>query len=271
MIAPFEAFETDRLLRESAAHDRRRRMHPGTQDPPARDAAGFQSIVTVALEHNRARAFSSDERTRDVEAVFGKELFQVVARHAARNLRKAAADRAPRNCRESIAARNTPRRGGRRRARSRRALESDVGPTVSSVPSYNRIRSEIDVVDGLARNQRMRAAGVVADHAAERAAAVRRRVRPEGEADAPPPCVRRVSSTTPGCTRAVRLADVEVENPVHVFGEVQHDRDIAALTREARAGAAREDRRLRSFCTRLPRHDTSWSSFGTTTPIGTWR
>ena len=40
------------------------------------------------------------------------------------------------------------------------------------------------------------------------------------------------------------LLDVELENPVHVLREVEHDRDVAALAGEARARAAREDRRV---------------------------
>ena len=39
------------------------------------------------------------------------------------------------------------------------------------------------------------------------------------------------------------IAGIELEDPVHVLREVEHDRDVAALAGEARAGAAREHRR----------------------------
>ena len=51
------------------------------------------------------------------------------------------------------------------------------------------------------------------------------------------------SSTMPGCTRAALRRRIERDDAVHVLREVDDDRDVAALAGEARAGAARQDRR----------------------------
>ena len=88
----------------------------------------------------------------------------------------------------------------------------------------------------------MRAAGVVADHAAERAAAVRRRIRPEREVMALRRDPQRVEDDArlnareplPGSISRIRFM---------YFVKSKHDRDVAALAGEARAGAARQHRR----------------------------
>ena len=64
---------------------------------------------------------------------------------------------------------------------------------------------------------------------------------------------------------------VDLENAVQVFREIDHDGGVAALAGEARAAAARQDRRVVApadrdgLARRLPR------VFGITTPIGTCR
>ena len=63
-----------------------------------------------------------------------------------------------------------------------RASSGEVGrPTVNLTPSAVTTSSAIDVLFRLAGHHRMHAARVVADHAAERAAAVRRRIGAERE------------------------------------------------------------------------------------------
>src|ERR1700691_5459689 len=53
---------------------------------------------------------------------------------------------------------------------------------------------------------------------------------------------RRVSSTTPGCTRAMRREGSDFKNLRHVLGEIQNDSDVAALAGERGATAAAEQR-----------------------------
>ena len=99
------------------------------------------------------------------------------------------------------------------------------------------------VVDGLAGEQRVRAARVVADHPAEAAAAVCRRVRPECQLVSLGPCPERVQDHA-GLDAGNTLLEVHLENAVHVLREVEHDCDVAALTGQACAGAAGEYRRF---------------------------
>ena len=48
---------------------------------------------------------------------------------------------------------------------------------------------------------------------------------------------------------------IELEDPVHVLREIEHDRDVAALAGEARAGAARQHRRAELAADRDGRRD----------------
>ena len=109
----------------------------------------------------------------------------------------------------------------------------------------------LDVVDGAAVAQRPRAAGVVADHPADRAAGVRRRVgaepQPGGTA-----CCCSAACTTPGCTRAVRASRSSsstrlrcrlVSTTMPGADRVAGDRGAGAAHRERRAGLPRHGQR----------------------------
>ncbi len=93
------------------------------------------------------------------------------------------------------------------------------------------------------RHDRVDAAGVVADHPAERAVVVRRRIGPEGEIVLLRSCPRRsIEHDTRLDARSLRHG-VDLEDPVQVLREVDDHRDVAALAGEAGAAAAREHRR----------------------------
>ena len=128
----------------------------------------------------------------------------------------------------------------------------------------------LDVVDGLAGQQRMRAAGVVADHAAERAPAVRRGIGAEGEVVRSARLRKRIEDDARLHARE-RASRIELQDAVHVLREVEHHGDVAALAGEAGAGAPRQDRRADIAGTPRPPPTTSSASRGTTRPIGTWR
>src|SRR6185312_6036200 len=92
----------------------------------------------------------------------------------------------------------------------------------------------------------MRAARVVADHAAKGAAAVSGRIRSEREV------VRfgRVAQRIENYTRlnpCETLNRIDFQDPVHVLGKVEDDGDVAALPGQAGAGASRQD-----WCAVLP-------------------
>ena len=67
------------------------------------------------------------------------------------------------------------------------------------------------------------------------------------------------------------LRRIDLQDPVHVLREVEHDRDVAALAGEARAGAPRQDGRAIIAGTTATAAITSSASRGTTRPIGIWR
>ena len=100
----------------------------------------------------------------------------------------------------------------------------------------------VDVVVGLPRHDCVHAAGVVADHSADRAVAVRGRVGTEREAV----FLGRVAEVVehdPGLDARELPGRVHLQDLVHVLREIEDDGDVAALAGEARAGAAGEDRR----------------------------
>ena len=193
-------------------------------------------------QHNRARALGSDERARDVKAILGQELIEVVARYASRDLREPGAYAL------RILVSNRPKRGVNRPAapafpndRLQFLFRRRADRQLRSVVQQD--RQVVHVVDGLAGEQRVRAARVVADHPAEAAAAVCRRVRAECQLVALCSCSKRIQDHA-GLDAGNTLLDIHLENAIHVLREVEHDCDVAALTGQARAGAAGEYRRL---------------------------
>ena len=129
----------------------------------------------------------------------------------------------------------------------------------------------LGVVVGLAGHLRVDAARVVADHPAEAAMRVRRRLgpyvsfRPDFAAAS-----RSSSQMSPGSTRAKRPCEVDLQHAMHVLRPVDDDGHVHHLPAEARAAGARDQRRAKA------RHaatvsTTSSFDLGMTTPIGTWR
>ena len=117
-----------------------------------------------------------------------------------------------------------------------------VAPTVISRPVVEQHAQLFDVIDGLPRQQGMRAAGVVADHAAQRAAAMRRRVGAERQLVALRSIAQRIEHHARLDARK-RLVRVDLQDSIHVLGEVQNHGNVAALAGQARASPARQHRR----------------------------
>src|ERR1039457_4608094 len=135
--------------------------------------AGFR--LAFSFEDGDAGPFGSDQRPGNVEAVLRQELVQVVAGDAARNIGEARPDQV--------------RVGGAQAAQAwldlaAAASGSDDGSQLILGGSANAHAGSVveenverlDVFDRLAAEQGMDAAGVVADHAAQGATAVGRRV-----------------------------------------------------------------------------------------------
>jgi hypothetical protein len=89
----------------------------------------------------------------------------------------------------------------------------------------------------------VRAAGVVADHPAERAAVVRGRVRAERQPVRPGRSAQLVEDQTGLDAGGARLR-VDLQHPVQVLGEVQDDRGVHRLAGDRGAGAAGQHRHV---------------------------
>ena len=164
--------------------------------------------LELCLEHDRAGALGPNERAGDMKPVFGQQFVEVVAGHPPRNLAGIAHGSRSAYRSRSVAKSRIDLSTPAARANDRIDAGTSVAPTVRRVPSYSRMLQLFDVVHGLAGEQRMRAARVVADHAAERATAVRRGSGPNVRRWASA-AFRSESRTTPGCTRAKRLDRIE--------------------------------------------------------------
>ena len=118
-----------------------------------------------------------------------------------------------------------------------------VGAQVEGRAAVGHERQPLDVVGGLAGIQRVAAARVVADHPAERAPGVGRRVRAERQAvllGRAPQVVEDHARLDAGGARH----GVQLEDPGHVPARVDDDRDVAGLAGQARPRAAGEGRRV---------------------------
>ena len=184
---------------------------------------------------------SEPTSAREIEAVLGQEVRQVVTRDAPRDVRIAGPDERrvpvaeaaqPRvDLRPPAALRNDARElVVRRRAGvdARAVAGDDVEPQ--------------DVVVGFAGQDRVDAAGVVSDHSPERAARVGRRVRSERE-PVPLGRVAQVVQHGSGLDASGAAGGVDLQDPVEVLRGVENDGHVAALPGEARPRAAAQDRR----------------------------
>ena len=195
----------------------------------------------LCVQDNRARALAADQRAGDVKAVLRQQLIEVVPGDPPRNVRKPFPDQS----RVSIANIAQPRVDGAPASAAvgdgflfglARFSDGELCPVVQQDSQL------VDVVNGLTSQQRMRAARVVSDHAAKRATAVRRGIRPEGQLMR----LRLVAQSVEDDARfysGKSFACIQLRDPIHIFREVEHDRDIAALACQARARPARQNRR----------------------------
>ena len=98
----------------------------------------------------------------------------------------------------------------------------------------------LDVVHRFSAEQGMRAAGIIADHSANGAAVVGGRVGREGEFVGFGGIAQRIENDAWLNAREFALR-IELKNLVHVLRKIEDDGDVAALSGEAGAGAARKN------------------------------
>jgi hypothetical protein len=183
------------------------------------------------LRHDRARALGADEGARDLEALLRQQLVEVEPRHAARDLREALADaigfavtqRAQR-CVDpalAVAARAKPLElVVRRRADGelRAVVQDDV--------------HRHDVVGRAPGHHRVRAAGVVADHAAERRVGVRRGVGREAQPVLALERLRELVTDHARLDARQPALRVDLDNVVHVARDVDDHGRVRRLAGE---------------------------------------
>ena len=191
-------------------------------------------------ERHAKGPLGTDQRARQIVPAFGQKLVEVVAGDAARNFRIAPPNLLGRALREracrgiNLALAPATHGGGKDFA-----LAACAGREPGTV--VERDFERLDVVDGLAVRGRVSAAGVVADHPADRAAVLGGRIGREEQALGRD---RRVELRLHHARLDHREAalGVDTANRIHVLGEVEHDRRVAGLPGERRTAAARENR-----------------------------
>jgi len=99
----------------------------------------------------------------------------------------------------------------------------------------------LDVVDGLSPHQRVNTAGIVADHAAESAVRVSRRIRGEGQMIPLRPVAQMVEHYSRLHARPFGRG-INRHDLAHVPRHVEDHRDVAALAGQACATSARQNR-----------------------------
>ena len=195
-----KAFEADGAVLEHLRHGVGGEEGVGESERGEDAVRGAVSKVERGGDEGGAGAFAADEGAGHVEVVLGQQLVEVVAGDAARDARKASADEvgvAVADAREAgvdltdaaALADEALKLGGRGGAdgEARAVVEDEI--------------HGLDVVDDLAAEQAVGAAGVVADHAAEGAAGVGSGVGRVGEV-VDSAASRRRSRMMPGSTRA---------------------------------------------------------------------
>ena len=193
------------------------------------------------LQHQPTGGLGADECSRQVEPSVGQQPVKVVARDPPWDLGVALADQL------GVAVAQVPQSRvdlPHPTARSDRALELLVRHRAGqrhprAVVEHHLQR--LDVVGSDSGDDGVRATGVVADHPSQRAAAVSRRVRAERQLV----LLRRVTQPVENHTRLhprQPALGIELDDVVHVLGEVEHHGLVDRLAREAGAAPPRADR-----------------------------
>ena len=237
-----EAFEADGLVRHDFGHVIGALINVGISDDQQHALRRAFDQAASGFENRDAGAFGPDQGAGDVESILGQEIVQVVAGDAARNFGKTLADEI------AVGSGDTLQSGVDFAAvaapSSQDATEFFVGcrANLHAEAVVGEDFQSLDVVVGLAGHDRVHAAGVVADHAAESAAVVRGGIRREGEVVFFGGGAQTVEHDS-GLYAGDAAGRIDFENPRHVFGKIEDDGDVAALSGERCASATAEQRR----------------------------
>ncbi len=183
-----------------------------------------------------------------MEVILRQQLVQIEPRHPSGDLRKPAPHLLGMSIAELFEPRidlpdPAPRRDPRLELRLARRAHAHPRPVIQQHVQRH------DIVDRLPAHQRMHAAGVIPDHAAQRASAMRRRIRRKGEVK----LLRRLAHAVEHRPRlhVHRLRHrIDLADAVHVLRKIENDRRIAPLPRERRSRPARQNRRPKAAANR---------------------
>ena len=180
-------------------------------------------------EHHREGALAADEEPVEPPAVLGEQVLEAVAGDLAAEPAELGADRG------QPAGDHLVERGRRGRC------GGGAGPEGQTLAGAGDHVEPHHVVDGAAVAQGPGAAGVVADHPADRAPGVRRRVGPEPQT-VPADLLLQGGVHRPRLDDRGRGLGVDGDHPVEVAGGVHDDAGADRVARDRRTGSAQGER-----------------------------
>ena len=234
-----EAFEADRLVLQDEGNVVGR--DKGICKTQAHQHAARRAVHQAqgGFEHGDAGAFGADQGAGNVEAIFRQQFVQVVSGDAAWNFRETFADQ------RGVAVANFFQAGVDFSAASARLKDGSEfivagGAHFEHSAVVEQHAHGLNIVDSLAAHQRVDAAGVVADHTAERAAVVGGGIGGKGQTMFLGGFAHAIEHNA-GLDAGLPGVGIQLQDVIEILGKIQHDGDVAALAGEAGAGAARED------------------------------
>ena len=236
-----KSFEADGIELENFRHIVGARKRVGVTQPHQRALLWTLDQFQRGGKDRHARALSTHQRAGHMETVFGEKLLEVISGDAPGNPGIALADECgvsvPDFAQALIDGAATP------------ALADDGLQIALAGSAHFHARAVVEqdvelfnVVHGLAGKQRMCSAGVVANHPAQRAAAVRGGIGDEGEVMGFRLAAQSVEHHA-GLDAGQMARRVELEYLFHVFAEIENHGDVAALSRQAGTCSSRQNGR----------------------------
>ena len=263
-----ESFQADGFVLQHERHVIRGDVSVGKTEADKNATGWAGHEAQGCIEHSDTRAFTADQGAGDVEAVLRKQIVEVVAGNAARNFWIALANEAG----VCIAKAS---QGGvdfcAATAGGDDGFKLDVGGCANFKDGavVEQDAHGIDVVDSFAAHERMDAAGVVADHAAEGAAAMGGGIGSECQMMSFRSLAYTIENDA-GLDARLTTLHVEVNDAIDILGKIEHHGHVAALAGEAGAGATRKNGRVKFAAGGDGGFDIRVSS-GSTRPMGSWR
>src|ERR1039458_6187786 len=235
-----KTFEADRVVLHDLRHVVGADVNIGPSDDEQHTRRRTLDEAAGGFENRDASSLGADERARHVKAAFREQVVEVVSGNAARNVGKLAADLLAVAVGEGLEAGvdfGAASTFANEAVEVVRAGRADVHALATVGEDLKRL----DVVVRLAGHDRVHAAGVVADHAPERAAVVGSGIGREGEVVLLGFGAKLIEDHARLDARDA-LCGIDFEDGRHVLRKVEHDGGVTTLSSERGASAACEQR-----------------------------